>query len=60
MSSPADLERLLNESVGSFAPSNREQLSHRQMAALADVFEGWAMDERVSPERTAMILGPRA
>lgn len=35
----------------------REELGHRHMIHLADVFEGWAIDSRMTPEWTAKLTG---
>ena len=35
----------------------REELGHRHMIHLADVFEGWAIDRRMTPEWTAKLTG---
>ena len=35
----------------------KEQLSHHHMVYLADLFEGWALDESVSRENLAYFLG---
>jgi hypothetical protein len=35
----------------------KEQLAYRQMICLADLFEGWAIDENVSRENSAYFLG---
>lgn len=35
----------------------REELGYRHMIHLADVFEGWAFDSRITPERTAELAG---
>ncbi|ESY76883.1 hypothetical protein X739_33515 [Mesorhizobium sp. LNHC220B00] len=35
----------------------REELGHRHMIHLADVFEGWAIDRRMTPEWTAKLIG---
>lgn len=57
MSSQEELLQIFNESTSSFAASNKEQLAYRHMIALAEVLEGWTMDARMSPERSAQILG---
>ncbi|MEI9410867.1 hypothetical protein [Mesorhizobium salmacidum] len=38
-------------------PEVRGELGYRHMVHLADVFEGWALDSRVTPERTAELAG---
>lgn len=35
----------------------REQLAFQHMIALADAFEGWALDRRMTPEQSAMLVG---
>ncbi len=35
----------------------REELGYRHMIHLADVFEGWAFDSRMTPEWTAKLAG---
>lgn len=35
----------------------REELGYRHMMHLADVFEGWATDRRMTPEWTAKLAG---
>jgi hypothetical protein len=35
----------------------REQSAYRHMIHLADVFDGWALDSRNTPEQSIMILG---
>lgn len=35
----------------------REELGYRHMMHLADVFEGWASDSRMTPEWTAKLAG---
>lgn len=35
----------------------REELGYRHMIHLADVFEGWAIDRRMTPEWTAKLTG---
>jgi hypothetical protein len=57
MSSRDELQRIFDEAASSFAASNRKQLSYDDMLDMADVFEGWAQDERISVEKAAMILG---
>lgn len=38
-------------------PGAKEELAYRHMVALADMFEGWSMDKRVSQRKSALILG---
>lgn len=35
----------------------QDELSYRQMLFLAESYTGWAMDKRVTPEQSAMLLG---
>lgn len=35
----------------------REEVGYRHMIHMADVFEGWAFDSRMSPEWTAKLMG---
>jgi hypothetical protein len=35
----------------------RSQLAYRHMIGLADTYEGWAQDQRLSPERSAQLPG---
>jgi hypothetical protein len=35
----------------------REQLAYRHMMALAEIFAGWALDRRLTPQQSVMILG---
>jgi hypothetical protein len=35
----------------------KDQLTHHHMVHLADLFEGWALDEKVSRENSAYFLG---
>jgi hypothetical protein len=32
-------------------------LAYRDIIALADIFEGWALDKQVTPEDTARLVG---
>jgi hypothetical protein len=57
MTSPYDLRRIFDEAATLKNDHKREQLAFRHMVALADHFEGWAMDTRLSPEQTAQLLG---
>ncbi|MDG4906307.1 hypothetical protein P9228_07615 [Mesorhizobium sp. WSM4898] len=38
-------------------PEVRSELGYRHMVQLADVFEGWALDSRMTPEWTAKLAG---
>ena len=57
MNSPDDLQRIFDEAATLKNNYFREQLAFRHMIALADTFEGWAMDDRMNPEQTAKLLG---
>lgn len=57
MTSPHDLQRIFDEAATLKNNHMREQLAFRHIIALADHFEGWAMDARLSPEQTAKLLG---
>ena len=57
MASPDDLQRIFDEAATLKNNHLREQLAFRHMVALADHFEGWAMDARLDPEQTARLLG---
>ena len=35
----------------------RAQLSHAHMEALEDLYDGWALDESMTPERSAQLMG---
>ena len=35
----------------------RDQMAYRHMIALADFFEGWALDARMTPEQYAKLVG---
>jgi hypothetical protein len=57
MSSSDDLQRIFNEASALMADHIREQLAFRHMIALADTFEGWALDRRMTPEQIAKLMG---
>jgi hypothetical protein len=57
MNSPDDLQRIFDKAAALKNNHMREQLAYRHMIALADNFEGWAMDARMSPVQTAKLLG---
>ncbi len=35
----------------------KAQLSHAHMEALADLWDGWTMDEHMTPEQSATVMG---
>jgi hypothetical protein len=57
MSSPDDLQNIFDEASAPMSDHVREQLAYRHMIALADAFEGWALDKRMTPEQTAKLVG---
>lgn len=52
-----ELKRIFKEARQHQWPGVPEQLAYRHMIALADVFEGWALDKRLTPAQSAMIIG---
>jgi hypothetical protein len=57
MTQSDNLRGIFEEASKPMSPHIREQLAFRHMIALADNFEGWAMDRRLSPEQTAKLVG---
>ena len=57
MSSPDDLQRIYEEAAALKAHDLRDQLAYRHMIALADHFEGWALDQRLAPKQTVKLMG---
>lgn len=58
MSRPTSDEFLLEFSRGfAFDESLREQLNIEQMIALSEMFQGWALDEKIEPGRAAWLTG---
>jgi hypothetical protein len=57
MDSPDDLQRIFDEAATLKNNHMRDQLAYGHMIALADNFEGWAMDVRMSPVQIAKLLG---
>jgi hypothetical protein len=57
MTSPNDLRKIFEDASAPMSEHLREQLAYRHMVALADSFEGWALDKQVTPEQTAMLVG---
>jgi DNA invertase Pin-like site-specific DNA recombinase len=53
-----ELRRIFNAaSAVSWADHLRDELAYRHMIQLADVFEGWALDEQLNPEQTVKLVG---
>ena len=57
MPSRDDLHHIFEEASAPMSGHLREQLAYRHMIALADTFEGWALDRRMTPEQTAKLVG---
>jgi hypothetical protein len=57
MNSPDELRRIFDEAATLKNDDLRDQLAHRHMLALADAFDGWAMDAQVTPVQSAQLLG---
>ncbi len=56
--SPRRLKKVFEKVSSDYPPPYfREELSHRHMLGLADMFAGWSLDRRFSPERMASLLG---
>jgi hypothetical protein len=51
------LEAIFENSAFMKADHLKPQLAHRHMIALADTYDGWAQDERMTPEKSARMLG---
>jgi hypothetical protein len=53
-----ELLRIYNAaSALNWADHLRDELAHRHMVQLADVFEGWAMDSRVDIKQSVKLVG---
>jgi hypothetical protein len=52
-----ELRRIFNKASAPFPEHVRHQLAHRHMIGLADVFEGWALDKRLTPEQSVQLVG---
>jgi hypothetical protein len=50
-----DLRRFFEKTVALRADDPRDQLAHRHMIALADHFEGWALDGQATPSEPPRI-----
>jgi hypothetical protein len=57
MTSEDDLRRIFEETAALKARDSRDQLAYRHMIALADNFEGWALDKQVTREEAAELMG---
>jgi len=57
MTSQNELHRIYEESAALKARDLRDQLAYRHMMVLADHFEGWALDKRVTQEQAAELMG---
>jgi len=51
------LEAIFQNAAGMTPGHLKPQLAYRHMIALADSYDGWAQDQRMSPERSARLLG---
>jgi hypothetical protein len=51
------LEAIFQNSADMTPSHLKPQLAYRHMIALADSYDGWAQDQRMSPERSAQLLG---
>ncbi|ESX80474.1 hypothetical protein X756_32815 [Mesorhizobium sp. LSHC412B00] len=57
-SSACELVSIFNQAAEQrWSEDLREELGYRHMMRLADVFEGWASDSRMTPEWTAKLTG---
>ena len=52
-----ELRYIFDDASAPMAEHIRKQLAYRHMIALADVFEGWALDKQLTSEQTVRILG---
>jgi len=57
MTSEDELHRISEEAAALKSNDPRDQLAYRHMLALADHFEGWALDKQVSPAQVAILMG---
>ena len=57
MTSDDELRRIFEETAALKARDSRDQLAYRHMIALADHYEGWALDKQVTPEQVAQLMG---
>ena len=51
------LESLFQDTARIVPRHLKTELAYRHLTALADTVDGWAQDQRNSPERTAKLLG---
>jgi hypothetical protein len=51
------LEAIFENSAFMKADHLKPQLAYRHMIALADTYDGWAQDKRMTPEKSAQMLG---
>ena len=54
---PDELRRIFDQASAPMSDHIREQLAYRHMLALAEIFAGWALDRRLTPQQSVMILG---
>jgi hypothetical protein len=54
---PGKLLDIFNEASAPMSEHLREQLAYRHMVALADTFEGWALDKQLSPTQSVKLVG---
>ena len=57
MPSRDQLHALFSEASQLNTAHMKAQLSHAHMEALADLWDGWALEERMTPERSAQLMG---
>jgi hypothetical protein len=57
MDSQDELQRIFEKAAALKVRDLRDQLAHRNMLALADHFEGWALDRQVTQEQAARLMG---
>jgi hypothetical protein len=57
MTSDDELRHIFEKAAALKASDPRDQLAHRHMIALADHFEGWALDKQVAPKQAARLMG---
>ena len=54
---PETLKRLFDQTAATLPRHCKNELSHRHMIALAELYESWVFDRRLSPEQTTSLLG---
>lgn len=57
MPSRDDLQSTFEKALASGGDHLHQELAHRHMLALADMFEGWSLDRRRTPTESAKLLG---